>query len=59
MSKTIKDTLYEVNRREEQIYNDKYGKLKGVKKYQRTKSEKKLRNAIRSNDVDTLLTMDE
>lgn len=59
MSKTNKDALYEVNRREEQLYNDKNGKLKGIKKYQRAKTEKKLRNAIRSNDIDTLMNMDE
>lgn len=58
MSKTNKDALYEVNRREEQLYNDKYGKLKGVKKYQRARSEKKLKNALRSNDINKLIHMD-
>ena len=57
MSKTAKDALYAVTRREEQLYNDKNGKIKGVKKYQR-KSEKKLRNAIRANDIDTLMDID-
>lgn len=58
MSKTTKDALSQVTRREEQLYNDKNAKLKGIKKYQRSKADKRLRNAIRSNDIDTLLDLD-
>jgi len=58
VSKTTKDAIYEVSRREEQLYNDQAAKLKKLKKYQRSKADKRLRNAIRSNDIDTLIDLD-
>lgn len=58
MSKTNKDAFYQVNRREEQLYNDKYAKVKGLKSYHQSKKEKKLRNAIRANDIDALMDID-
>lgn len=52
MSKTKKDAMYNVDRR----YEDKHGRH--VEEYRHHKNEKKVRNALRSNNIDELMSIE-
>lgn len=56
MSKTKKDAMYNVNRRYDDRYEDKHSRHSDD--YRHHKNEKKVRNALRSNNIDELMSIE-
>jgi len=56
MSKTKKDAAYNVNRRHDERYQDHYARHS--EDYRQHKTEKKVRNALRSNNIDELMSLE-
>lgn len=56
MSKTKKDAAYNVNRRYDERFEDH--NARHSEDYRRHKNEKKVRNALRSNNIDELMSLE-